>query len=284
MIKKQKTVGLALGGGGARGCAHVGVIKALQEAGIRIDCIAGTSIGAFVGGVFAAGNIDELEKYLLKIKWKDVVKYMDPVLPKQGLFGGEKVRTLADKMLTRHTFKNIKIPFIAVATDLETGKEAHLQTGKISEAIRASIAIPGIFTPFKKDGKYLLDGGLVNPVPVNVVRKMGADIVIAVDLNHHFFKEQLRSKESLKNSKNKIAEWFTPSWPNIIDVIAGSVFMMEDQLAEKNFMIHKPDILLRPRLESASIFDFHHAKKLIDEGYRITKNQIPAIKRLIQDS
>lgn len=281
MIKKSKKVGLALGGGGARGCAHVGVIKALIEAGIPIDYIAGTSIGAFVGGVFAAGDIDKLEKYLLKVRWKDVVKYMDPVLPKQGLFGGEKVRILADKMLINHTFDDTKIPFTAVATDLETGKEVHLKTGKISEAIRASIAIPGIFTPFKKDGKYLLDGGLVNPVPVNVVRKMGADMVIAVDLNHHFFKEQLRSKESIKNSKNKISEWFTPDWPNIIDVIAGSVFMMEDQLAEKNFVIDAPDILIRPKLEFARIFDFHHAKKLIDEGYRITKKQIPDIKKLL---
>ena len=275
----MKKLGLALGGGGARGCAHIGVIKALEEAGIKINYIAGTSIGAFVGGVYVCGDIKELEKYLLKVKWKDVLKHLDPVIPRKGLMAGKKVIKLNKKMLDHDDFKKAKIPFTAVATELATGEEMHINKGKISNAVRASVAIPGILTPFKKGRQYLLDGGVVNPLPINVVKKMGADIVIAVDLNHYFVKEKLNKR--YRTPKNKLSKFFGASWPNIIDVLESSLFMMEDELSEKSLEIHKTDVLIRPKLGSTSIFDFHHAKKLISEGYKVTKAQIPKIKRLL---
>lgn len=279
MKKRNKKIGLALGGGGARGCAHVGVIKALEEAGIPIDYIAGTSIGSFIGGIYVAGDIKELEEYLLRIKWKDVVGHFDPVVPKKGFFKGEKICKLIEKLLKHKTFRTNKIPFKAVATDLFTGKEVILKTGSITQAIRSSIAIPGIFTPTKKGGSYLIDGGVANPVPVNVARNMGADIVIAVDLNHNFIKEKMAAKRSYGRSKNKLYKWLTPTHPNIIDVIESSVYMMQDKLTEKNLLIHKPDFLIRPHLGSASVFDFHKAKRLIEEGYTRTRLQIPKIKK-----
>lgn len=279
MTKKTKKLGLALGGGGARGCAHVGVIKALEEAGIPIDYIAGTSIGAFIGGVYAGGDIHELENYLIKIKWKDVIKHLDPVIPRRGLLGGKKIVNLVERLIHYNDFKKTRLPFIAVATELASGKEIHLTKGKISDAIGASVAIPGIITPFKKGKQYLVDGGVVNPLPVNVVQKMGADIVIAVDLNHYFIKEKLNKR--YRTPKNRLAKIFGSNWPNIFDVLESSLFLMEDKLSEKNLEIYKADVLIRPKLESTSIFDFHYAKRLIDEGYRVTKKQIPKIKRLL---
>ncbi len=275
----MKTLGLALGGGGARGCFHIGAIKALDEANITINYIAGTSIGAFIGGIYVAGDIHELENYLIKIKWRDVLKHFDPVLPRNGLFGGKKVMKLIKSLLHYDNFKKTKIPFIAVTTNLANGKEVHLSKGKISDAIRASIAIPGIITPFKKGKQYFVDGGVVNPLPINVVQKMGADIVIAIDLNHYFIREELNKR--YKTPKGTLSKIFGSSWPNITNVLENSFFLMEDKLAEKNLEIYKADILVRPMLRPTSIFDFHHAKQLIDEGYEVTKKQILAIKKLL---
>lgn len=277
MPKKIKKVGLALGGGGARGCAHIGVIKALQEAGIPIDFVAGTSIGALIGGIFAMGKIEEAEKILEKIRWQDVVKYFDPVIPKKGLFEGKKVVKLLEKILTQPDFRNARIPYIAVATDLLSGNEVHLKNGNIIDAIRASIAIPGIITPAKIKHRYLIDGGVTDPLPVNVVRDMGADIVIAVDLNHSFIKEKRYSGERF--GKNKLVKWLSPKRPNIIDVIESSVFMMQDQLTQKNLLEYKPDFLIQPDLGATGIFDFHKAKKIILKGYLQARKISKKIKK-----
>jgi len=272
----MKKVGLALGGGGARGCAHIGVINALQEAGIPISCIAGTSIGAAIGGIYAKGKLDELKSVLIKTRWQDVVKHFDPVIPKQGLFDGKNIIKLLKIILPNPYFKNIQIPFTVVATDLLTGKEIHIKDGNIVKAIRASVAIPGIITPYKLNNKYLIDGGVTNPLPANVVKNMGADIIIAVDLNHSFIKEKRYSGHSIKN--NKLVQWLTPKHPNIIDVIESSLFMMQDQLTQKNLLICKPDFLIQPDLGTTGIFDFHEAKKLIKEGYDQTKKIIKLVK------
>jgi NTE family protein len=274
----MRKLGLALGSGGARGCAHIGVIKALTEAKIPIDFIAGTSIGSFIGGVYSAGDIKMLEEFLVKIKWKDVVKYLDPVLPKRGLFEGAKFRNIIEHIIPRPDFKYARVPYIAVATDLLTGKEVRIKSGNMSDAIRASVAIPGIFTPFHKGKQHLVDGGVINPLPVSVVRDMGADIVIAVDLNHSFLEEKTKVK---KPNMGKFLKWVTPDWPTIIDVIENSMFTMQKEITQKNLMLSKPEFLLQPELGGSSIFDFHHAKQLIDIGYRITKKQIPAIKNML---
>jgi NTE family protein len=278
-MSKIKKIGLALGGGGARGCAHIGVIKALLEAKIPIDYIAGTSIGSLVGGIFAKVKMDELEKILLKIRWQDVVKHFDPVIPKMGLFEGKKIVKLLEKIVSKTSIKKLSIPYTAVATDLMTGKEIHISDGDVVNAIRASVAIPGIITPLKLKNHYLIDGGVTNPLPVNVVRKMGADIVIAVDLNHSFLKERRYSIHNYQ--KNALVKWFTPDRPNIIDVIESSIFVMQDQLTQKNLVVHKPDFLIQPELGTTGIFDFHEAKRIIKEGYDQTIKIIPKIKKMI---
>ncbi len=282
MLTKSKKIGLALGGGGARGCAHIGVIKALQEAGIPIDYVAGTSIGSIVGAALASGDIKKFEDYLMGIKWNDVVKYFDPSVPHRGLFKGKSACKLLEQLLTHNDFKDLKIPFTAVATNLETSEEVRLNKGNVVDALRASISLPGIFVPFKRGNEYLVDGGVVNPMPVNVVRDMGADIVIGVDLNYEFIQEKLKSKRKKQLAKNKIHEWLTPERPNIIDVIESSVFIMQSQITEKNVAIYKPDILIHPVLGSAGLFDFHIAKRMIKEGYEQMKKQIPKVRKLLK--
>lgn len=277
----MKKLGLALGGGGARGCAQIGIIKSLTSAGIRIDYIAGTSIGSVVGGAFASGDIERFEKYLLEVKWTDVVMHFDLGVPYLGLFKGNKLVKLLEQLITRKKFNQLNLPLLVVATNLDTGEEVRIGQGKVIDAIRASIAIPGIFTPFKRGKQYLIDGGVVNPMPVDAVREMGAEIVIGVDLSYEFTKEKLRYRKRKQLSKNPIVDWLTPDRPNIIDVIESSVFMMQRQITEKNIALNSPDILIRPALGSARIFDFHKARGMIEKGFAVMEKEIPRLKRLL---
>jgi len=182
----RKKVGLALSGGGARGWAHIGIIRALQNAGIKIDMIAGTSIGSLVGAIYLAGELDELEVFVRDLEWKDVLSYFDMVFPTKGLLDGNKITELLSTRLKKLKVEDTPIHFCCVATDIKTGEEVHITKGSMVDAVRASIAIPGIFTPLQKNGQFLSDGGVVNPLPIDVVKKMGADVVIAVNLNRNW--------------------------------------------------------------------------------------------------
>lgn len=179
-----KKVGLALGSGGARGWAHIGAIRALEAAGIKIDYIAGTSIGAFVGGIYAVNQLQELEAFVKEIDWKIIVSLLDVEFPTRGLLDGDKIYELIYSHVLDCHLEQTNIPFHCVATDLLTQKAVVLRSGLMVDAVRASISIPGVFTPFNKEETYLVDGGVINPVPVDVVREMGSDIVIAINLNY----------------------------------------------------------------------------------------------------
>jgi NTE family protein len=177
-------IGLALGSGSARGLAHIGVIRALKDAGIHVDCVAGTSIGAAIGAVYASGKLDSLQETYLAMDWKKIAYFFDVVFPKSGIIDGKKVTDFMREYVHSECIEELPLPFNAVATELNSGKEVVLETGDVMDAVRASISVPGMFTPVRRNGRVLVDGGLVNPVPVNVARAMGADIVIAVDINH----------------------------------------------------------------------------------------------------
>lgn len=181
---QRPKIGLALGSGSARGLAHVGVIRAIEDAGIQIDCIAGTSMGALVGAVHAAGKMNELENSFLSFDWKKTASFFDVVLPRSGLLDGAKVSELVRSHIHADDIEALSIAFAAVASDLVSGEEVVIRTGDIIEAVRASISVPGIFTPVRRNGQILVDGGLVNPVPASAARAMGAGFVIAVDLNY----------------------------------------------------------------------------------------------------
>ncbi|QGZ62925.1 patatin-like phospholipase family protein [Paraburkholderia acidisoli] len=181
--RRPRRVGLVLGGGAARGWAHIGAIRALEEAGIKPDVVCGTSIGALVGAVYANGDLDWLEDWVGKLTWQTVVRLLD-LRFSGGLLGGRKVIDLFAQQFNGRAIDDLKVPFAAVATELDTGREVWLREGGVVDAVRASIAIPGIFTPIWHDGVWLVDGGLSNPVPVSAARAMRADTVIAIDLNH----------------------------------------------------------------------------------------------------
>lgn len=181
----KRKIGLALGGGAARGWAHIGVIEALEDAGIVPDFVAGTSIGALVGSVYAAGGLEQFKASVLGLDRKKVLSMLDVVFPKCGLLDGKKVTDFFKSFISGRDFSELKVPFGAMATDLQTSEEIWLLSGNVSKAVRASIAVPGLFTPVMISERLLVDGGLVNPLPVNMVREMGADVVIGVDLNYY---------------------------------------------------------------------------------------------------
>ena len=190
-LRRKPVVGLALGSGSARGWAHFGVLRALREAGVSPDIICGTSIGSLVGATYAAGEMDAFESWVLGLGKRKVFGFMDFNLG-GGLLKGEKIIEFWRENFVQETVEQLGTPFGCVATDLQTGAEVWLRKGSIAEAVRASIALPGLFTPVMREGRLLVDGGLVNPVPVSLARAMGADIVIAVDLNADIMRRHMK--------------------------------------------------------------------------------------------
>ena len=306
----SKKVGLVLGSGSARGWAHIGVIQALAEAGIRIDYVAGTSIGAFVGAFYAAGKVETLRNTILELNRKQVALFFDIVFPKSGLIDGKKIADSVREHISEKNIEDLSLPLCVICTDLNTGCEVNIQDGDIIEAIRASISVPGIFTPVKKNGAFLVDGGLVNPVPVNISRQMGADLVIAVDLNHDIVEKRntahsksqpppptKRSRFIVQNtlvrnvidtlSKRagapsasilaQIKQWMKKdAVPNIFEVLASSIYIVEMQITAIRLKAEPPDILIQPKLGHIRFLDFHRAQEAIDEGYREASIQIAA--------
>lgn len=201
-------IGLALGSGSARGLAHFGVIRALAEAGIEVEFIAGTSIGALVGAVYSAGRIDALEATFRSMDRKKTRALFDFVLPKSGLLDGARLSKLVHEHIQVNGIEALPILFHAVATDIQSGEEVVIRTGDIIKAVRASASVPGIFTPVRSNGRLLVDGGLVNPVPASTVRAMGANIVIAVDVNHHIVAGRnlipIRAKNAATSNTDKM--------------------------------------------------------------------------------
>jgi NTE family protein len=302
----RKKIGLALGSGSARGWAHIGVIKALDEAGIRLDYIAGTSAGAVVGAVYASGRIDSLKDVVLRLDWKKVISFLDIVFPKSGLIDGKKIADFVRTSVGEKNIEDLRLPFCAVSTDLATGNEVVIKDGDIIEAVRASISMPGVFTPVKISNTILVDGGLVNPVPVSVVRKMGADLVIAVNLNHGIVaKRRTRkihkpnhggctpgtgtahdaTKESgIRDALHKkfdtldipalkhIRQWVSRDpVPNIFEIIIDSINIMEAQITTARLKTDPPDLLIQPDLGHIRFLEFNRAHEAIAAGYEATK-------------
>ncbi|GAK57437.1 hypothetical protein U27_04404 [Candidatus Vecturithrix granuli] len=199
----RKKLGLALGSGSARGFSHIGVIRVLEAAQIPIDCIAGTSIGAIVGAFYAAGKLEHYEEFSRQLAWKEILNFMlDPLLPVSGLLSGKKLERFFDSFLQDQNIEDFALPFAAIAADVVTGEEVILTRGNAVKAIRASMSLPGIFTPVYLQDRFLVDGGIVSPVPVHAARTLGADVVIAVNLAAEM------SKRTLISSVKATAEHF----------------------------------------------------------------------------
>jgi NTE family protein len=293
--KKGLKFGLALGSGSARGLAHVGVIQVLKAYDIPIDMIAGTSIGSVIGSIYAAGaSIDQLEEAALSMKKSTTLFLMDPTLPHSGLINGKKIEEmLNDLALKDKTFDDLNIPFAAVATEIENGAEVIINQGKLIDAVRASISVPGIFTPLKYQDYYLVDGGLVNPVPVNVAQKMGADIIIAVSLakleaytTTLTIDRETGDLEKVEKSSmfQKTIEQVKSSFegPSIIEVINQSIDIMEAKITDQ--CLEEADVVIVPfGVKETKLLDFDKAEMLIKGGMMATLINIPEIKRAIKE-
>jgi NTE family protein len=283
----SKRIGLALGSGSARGWAHVGVIRALEKAGIRPDLVCGTSVGSLVGAAYAAGALDRFEQWLLRMRISDVLRFFDLSLG-GGVLKGERVMEFFRRNFVDRPIEQLSMPFAAVATALQSGAEVWLREGSTVEAVRASIALPGLFTPVPRDGLTLVDGGLVNPVPVSLARAMGADVVIAVDLGSDKIGRHMSARSQTDASGTLLAEWQqrlrqklgahlgTPSaeegkLPSMHEVLLSSLDIMQTQIARSRLAAEPPDILVSPRLAQLHLLDFHRAKEAIEEGMRATE-------------
>lgn len=257
--KKQLKIGLALGSGGARGLAHIGVIKILEENNIPIDYIAGSSIGAMIGGIYASGlDIGEIEKIALNMTNRGMFSLIDLRVGK-GFIKGERVNSFIANNLVAKDFKDCRIPFSAAATDIKTGEVVVLDSGNLAEAIRASISMPLVFQPVERDGRVLVDGGVGSPVPVEIVRKMGADIVMAVNLDKHYVDDDWRS--------------------GLLDIAYDSMNIMRHYLSL--YQSKEADIVMNLDLGSNKWYDFVNGQNKILTGERMMKKEIPYLKELM---
>ena len=269
----RKKVGLALGGGTARGLAHIGVLTVLEKEGIPIDLIAGTSAGAIFGSLYAQGkDASEIKELALDLERYKLARFIDLSLPKTGFIKGQKIKDLLVSFIGGDIrFSDLKIPFACVATDIGTGEEVVIDRGSVPEAVRASISIPGLFTVVKRGGRYLVDGGLVTPVPVALVKRMGADFIIAVNVIPDVADRVHRvAKEGTKDFKA----------PNIIHIIVQSIYIGTYSLARSN--LEGADIVIEPKVAHIGAGDFHHAEECILQGELAAQSSVPEIKRELE--
>ncbi|MBT9589695.1 MAG: patatin-like phospholipase RssA [Thiobacillus sp.] len=303
---RRPLIGLALGGGSARGWAHIGVIRALANAGIEPDLVCGTSIGALVGAAYVGGELDRLEGWVRSLRLQTVVGFLDVSL-NGGLIKGDKLIAFFREHFVDRDIADLARPFGAVATDLRRGQEVWLREGGVSEAVRASIALPGLFTPVQRDGSWLVDGGLVNPVPVSLCRAMGADIVIAVDLNTDLLGRHLKSRRAPASNKRAAAEDATltdsvmariqsrlaqlglnhnngTKTPAMLDVLASSINIMQVLITRSRLAGDPADVMVTPLLAELGLMEFHRASVAIDAGRHAVEAVLPQLKTCLIDA
>ncbi len=300
-------IGLALGGGAARGWAHIGVIRALVEAGIKPDIIVGTSIGAVVGACYAGGHLDLLEQFARGLTRRRVFGYLDFNFAGTGLINGQKLCDQLEQHLGHLNIEELSPRFTAVATEIGTGHEIWLSRGQVVEAVRASYALPGIFRPVKINGRWLFDGALVNPIPVSVCRAHGARYVIAVNLNFdvcgrgtidpHFDAdvsaeaaepEELEPLPILGKNGTAVRRLLQrqifgkgESAPGISTVMMDAFNIVQDRIARSRLAGDPPDAMINLRLGDVGLFDFHRAEELIAHGAAATKRHLQDMRREI---
>ena len=247
----KSRIGLALGGGGARGIAHLGVWQRLRELGVEFHCIAGTSIGAIAGAIIAAGRVDEALKWCAESDWKKLPKlFMETQFTSKALTKGTRVEKLLAELVGAKAFDELSTRFAAVATDLNTGERIVMQDGDLLSAVRASMSIPGVFRPVERDGRILIDGQLVDPIPIAACRAMGADKVIAVDIN----------PPNAPGSAKPFAK------VNIFDVLMNTLTIFNCEMTRRVLAEHKPDLLIRPDVGDVLALDFRNVMRLVEIG------------------
>jgi NTE family protein len=268
----RKKVGLALGGGYARGLAHIGVIELLEKEGIPIDLISGTSMGAIIGALRAHGmSIPEIKQLAKKLDLIGVTSWVDLTVPKSGILGGKRITNLLHTLLGETQFKDLQIPFSCVATDIINGDEVVLNEGLVLDAVRASISIPVIFSVVKQYDRYLVDGGLINPVPVSIARQMGADFVIAVDVTPDKIERANHLKNNIENKP-----------PGIFQVMVQSIYISTYLSAKK--VCAGADAVIHPNLAHIGPSEFHRARECILAGEFAVTDCMADLKRKLSEA
>ena len=299
-------IGLALGSGSARGWSHIGVIEALQAHGIKPDVIAGCSIGALVGASYAANKIAALEHWVRSLSLLETARFAGLDSTFNGLINKERLQKVLTAFVADETFTidELQCSFASVATDLSSGREVWFTEGSVLEAVWASMALPGLFPPVWHKNRWLVDGGLVNPVPVSVCRALGADFVIAVNLNgdlvgRHFDKASSHDVEAAPSHWRDKMPWPLGSGgvtaegsggvgvekpPGVFETIAGSINIIQDRITRSRMVGEPPDILITPELADIGLLEFYRAGECIDEGKESVRRALPEIQRLLQTS
>lgn len=301
-MRRRPRIGLALGAGSARGWAHIGAIRALEERGVKPDIVCGTSVGALVAAFHASGELDKLEKWVTELTWTMVVKLMD-LTWRGGLIRGDRLFSLFRTSFEDRQISALPMLYGAVATELASGREIWLREGSLLDAARASCSMPGLFTPVVRDGAVVVDGGLVNPVPVSMCRALGADLVIAVDLSWGKL-GPYRDRARTKDAGQIVAPREVPGWigklreswlkkqsettteesvtiPSIFEVFTAALDIVEMKIARSRLAGEPADVLITPLLPDFATMDFHRAKEAIPEGRAAVERMAPLIQQVL---
>ncbi|WLR98534.1 patatin family protein [Shinella sumterensis] len=278
---RKSKIALALGGGAARGWAHIGVLRALEEEGIEVGMIAGTSIGALVGGCYLAGKLDELESFARSLTMRRIASLLDFTIRGSGLFGGMRLTKRMQEHLEDLAIEDLDRPFVAVATEVNSGHEVWINGGSLITALRASYALPGIFEPIKCNNRTLVDGALVNPVPVSVCRAYEEPLVVAVNLNYDLYGRSAVIKHSASQQKiDEHRQEDSAARLGLTGVMVQSFNIIQDRISRARLAGDPPDLALHPKLADIGLSEFHRAGEAIDRGYQEAKARIAEIQRM----
>ena len=281
---QTKKVHLVLGSGGARGIAHIAVIEELEKQGYEIIEVIGCSMGAVVGGIYAAGQLPEYKEWLTSLSRRDVFELLDFTFTKQGFVKGEKLFAKHLEVTGKFNIEEFDIPFTAVATDMKHNEEVHFKSGDLYKALRASVSIPGFFVPVVDNGRVLVDGGVLNPLPINLVEKEDDAIIVAVNLNGRYNSKY--DKEPEPDRIQEVQKWFENLLPDsvkekrkkkekaepeeasfsLIELMDSTFSFTQDRLTELMIDIYKPEKLIEIPRNASGIFDFYHAKQILEVG------------------
>ena len=278
---KKTKIALALGGGAARGWAHIGVLRALDEAEIEVGMIAGTSIGALVGGCYLAGKLDELETFARSLTMRRIASLLDLTIGGGGLLGGMRLTKRMQEHLEGLMVEDLPKPFVAVASELNSGHEVWIDGGNLITALRASYALPGIFEPVKCNNRTLIDGALVNPVPVSVCRAYEQPLVMAVNLQYDVFGRSAVVKHRASELPDSLVE---PPKDHqkvgLTSVMVQAFNIIQDRISRARLAGDPPDLALHPRVNEIGLSEFHKAGEAIDRGYEEAQARIGELKRM----
>lgn len=280
---RKPKIALALGGGAARGWAHIGVLRALEEEGIEVGMIAGTSIGALVGGCYLAGKLDELEAFARSLTMRRIASLLDFTIRGSGLFGGMRLTRRMQEHIENLSIEDLDRPFVAVATEVNSGHEVWINSGSLITALRASYALPGIFEPIKCNNRTLVDGALVNPVPVSVCRAHEELLVVAVNLNYDLYGRSAVIKHSAGPQRiEEQKQEDSAARLGLTSVMVQSFNIIQDRISRARLAGDPPDLALHPKLADIGLSEFHRAGESIERGYLEGKARIFEIKRMLE--